>query len=299
MRPAPPPLPLTTAEPPLTGDTRFDALLAASAEYIATSCARPGPLWTLAIDRFLTTPWWVSSLPSARTEAMVWTSAPFRRRGVYLDRHDLNHDGVQAPVPEPLFNAEGIHAGFTPLAEKLQRQNIVGQVHVFGGAAMLLAYDPARTDSRDITALFTPVGPMVTAIHEVANENHWPTTWLDDQAAIYVFRTPGEGQRVFDHPNFQVMATPPEQLMAMKILAAQATRDADDLRTLFAHLHINQPTDVWPIVNRFFPETAIPPRAQTLLEVLLAEQPDRETRTPLNLADRLPYDTKCVVPTSR
>ena len=75
-------LPLTTHEPPLTGDARFDALLGAAAEYIAARNGRPGPLWTLAIDRFLARPWWTSPLPPARTEAVLWTPASFRRRGL-------------------------------------------------------------------------------------------------------------------------------------------------------------------------------------------------------------------------
>lgn len=265
-------LPLTTEEPPLTGDARFDALLAAGAEHIANRCARPGPLWTLTVDRFLAAPWWTSPLPSARTEAMVWTPPSFRRRGIYLSRHDLSHDGAETPMNEPLFDTGGIIAAFNALAAKLQRMNIVGQAHVFGGAAMLLEYDPTRTATRDIDALFTPDGPMITAIREIAAENHWPTTWLNNQASVYVSRTPGEGERVFDHPYLQVMATPADHLTAMKVLAARATRDADDLRTLFTHLKITHPAEVWPIVDRFFPGTQIPPRSRALVEDLLAER---------------------------
>lgn len=263
-------LPLTTDEPPLTGDARFDALLAASAEHIASRYNRPGPLWTVVVDRFLDSPWWISALRSARLEAMLWTPAAFRRRGIFLSRNDINHDGAQPPMPEPLFDSGGIHAALTGLAEKLRQRKIVGQVHVFGGAAMLLAYDPTRTATRDIDALFTPDGPMIAAIREIASENRWPTTWLNNQAAAYVSRTPGQGQRVFDHPNLQVMATPADHLMAMKVLAARATRDADDLRTLFARLAITRPDEVWPIVGRFFPAAEIPARARALVEDLLA-----------------------------
>lgn len=136
---------------------------------------------------------------------------------------------------------------------------------------MLLAYNPRRAATRDIGALFTPDGPVVTAIREIAVERGWPSTWLNNQAAAYVARTPGEGQRVFDHPYLQVMVTPPDHLLAMKVLAACAVRDSDDLRVLCTHLGITTPREVWPVVERFFPDTAIPDRARRLVEDLLAD----------------------------
>jgi hypothetical protein len=267
-------LPLTTLEPALTGDDRFDALLAAAAEHIAARQGRPGPLWALTTDRFLVRPWWISPLPSARTEAVLWTPAAFRRRGIYLDRHDITQDGADATMIEPLFDADDVHRAFTDLAQKLKQRNIIGHVHVLGGAAMLLAYNPKRASTRDIDALFTPDGPMISAIREVAAKNGWPSTWLNNQAAVYVSRTPGEGQRVFDHPNLQVMVTPPEHLLAMKALAARAIRDVDDIRVLVTHLGISTSQEVWSIVERYFPGTEIPARSRARIEDLLNHYPD-------------------------
>lgn len=80
---------LVAADPPLTGDARFDALLAAIAEDL---CVREGatpPTWVYGPDRFLDVAWWVSSLPSARADALVHAPASYRRRGVMIGRHDL------------------------------------------------------------------------------------------------------------------------------------------------------------------------------------------------------------------
>ena len=135
---------------------------------------------------------------------------------------------------------------------------------------MLLAYNPERAATRDIDALFTPTpddhrdpgdrGGARLAIHMV-----------EQPSGRLCPRTPGEGQRVFDHPHLQVMVTPPDHLLAMKVLAARAVRDSDDLKVLFDHVGITTPNEGWPIVERFFPGTAIPVRARGLVEDLLED----------------------------
>jgi transcriptional regulator with XRE-family HTH domain len=80
---------LVAAEPPSTGDVRFDALLAAIAEDLCVHAGEAPPSWVHDASRFLDRAWWVSGLPSARAAALVHAPASFRRRGVMLDRHDL------------------------------------------------------------------------------------------------------------------------------------------------------------------------------------------------------------------
>lgn len=80
---------LLSAEPAPVGDRRFDALLAAAAEHLAVHAGLPVPTWSLDPDRVVDGFWWVSDLPSARTQALVHAPASFRRRGVLLDSHDL------------------------------------------------------------------------------------------------------------------------------------------------------------------------------------------------------------------
>lgn len=263
-------LELIADEPALTGDDRFDALFAGVAEYLCARWGQPGPLWAIAADRFLHSAWWVSELPSARAFAMVWTPASFRRHGIYLDRHDLTSDGVSA-MHEAVFTRSELRRAFTALAAKLQRRGVVGQVHVVGGAAMLLAYD-SRVTTRDIHALFSPDGPMLEAISEVADEMRWPRTWLNNQASSYVSRTPGEGSPVFDHPYLHVVATPPEHLLAMKVLASRSVRDRDDIVLLLDRLQLTTAAAVWEIVSRYFPDETISDRCRLLIEDILADR---------------------------
>ncbi len=263
-------LDLLVDEPALIGDERFDALLAGAAEYLCVRWGRPGPLWTVSIERFLNTAWWVADLPSARAFAAVWTPAPFRRRGIYLDRHDLTSDGVSV-MAEPVFNRTELQRAFTALAAKLERRCVVGHVHVVGGAAMLLAYD-SRVTTRDIDALYSPDKPMLDAIREVADEMGWPRNWLNNQASSYISRTPGEGGLVFDHPFLHVVATPAEHLLAMKVLAARGVRDRNDIALLLERLHVRTAAGVWEIVARYFPTETIADRSRLLVEDLIAER---------------------------
>lgn len=80
---------LVAREPGPTGDRRFDALLAAVAEDRCVHAGIRPPAWVHDDSRFLDGLWWVSDLPSARASALVHAPASYRRRGVMIDRHDL------------------------------------------------------------------------------------------------------------------------------------------------------------------------------------------------------------------
>lgn len=78
---------LIADEPPSAGEPRWDVLLAAMAEHLAAQLDLAPPSWSR--DRVLATPWFPSSLPSKRMEALVSAPAAFRKHGVYLSARDL------------------------------------------------------------------------------------------------------------------------------------------------------------------------------------------------------------------
>jgi hypothetical protein len=78
---------LLADEPALTGDQRWDVLLAAIAEHLSAQRDLAPPTWSRS--RFLVTPWFPSSLPSKRMEALALAPAAFRKHGVYLSARDL------------------------------------------------------------------------------------------------------------------------------------------------------------------------------------------------------------------
>lgn len=74
-------------EPATIGDERWDALLAALAEYLAAQHDLAPPAW--AELRILREPWFPADLKTQRVDALVWAPAAFRKHGVYLSARDL------------------------------------------------------------------------------------------------------------------------------------------------------------------------------------------------------------------
>lgn len=182
-------------------------------------------------------------------------------------------------MSDSLLDRGLLRRAFTLLAERLARRGVVGEVHVFGGAAMVLAFN-AREATRDVDALFEPDGHVLDAAHEVAAELDLPQSWLNNQASNYVSRRAGRGTPVFDHPNLRVMTTPAEHLLAMKVRAARAARDADDVRLLLDHLEVRTVAAVEDIVARYFPDEPLSDRSRLLLEDLLSENDTAPTPEP-------------------
>lgn len=137
---------------------------------------------------------------------------------------------------------------------------------------MVIAFD-SRAATRDVDALFTPDTAVREAALVVAGELDLPRSWLNNQASSYLSGRAGRGTPVFDRPNLRVMTTPTEHLLAMKVRAARAARDSDDLRLLLGALSMESMAQVEEAVGRYFPDEPLSSRSRDLLEDLLNERP--------------------------
>lgn len=173
----------------------------------------------------------------------------------------------------PLLDRTLLWRAFDLLAGKLARRGVVGELHAIGGETLVLA-STSRLATHDVDALFEPHGPVVEAAHEVAKELGLLRSWLNNQASVYVSDRPGERVPVYDHPNLKVTAACPEHLLAMKVRAARATRDGQDLRLLFRELSIRSLDEVVRVLNRFFPGEPLSGRSRQLVTQVLAEMAD-------------------------
>lgn len=80
---------LCVTPPPLTGDPRVDAFLAALVEYRLRSERLPVPGWTSQPDRYCDPPWDVADVPSLADDVRRSTPASFKRHGVLISEEDL------------------------------------------------------------------------------------------------------------------------------------------------------------------------------------------------------------------
>ena len=80
---------LVSDEPGLTGDNRYDALLAGLAEHSSNRNGFALPAWATQRCRFLDQAWYWIDLPGYRRWLRGVTPAAFARRHVYLDPIDL------------------------------------------------------------------------------------------------------------------------------------------------------------------------------------------------------------------
>lgn len=62
-------------------------------------------------------------------------------------------------MTEPLLDQKTLRNALRRLAERLHARDIVGDVYLFGGGAMVLAFD-TRPATRDLDGRFAPDDPM-------------------------------------------------------------------------------------------------------------------------------------------
>ncbi|HEY2631250.1 MAG TPA: helix-turn-helix transcriptional regulator [Solirubrobacteraceae bacterium] len=77
---------LLNDNPPPTGDPRFDAALAGTAEFFAREAEIVPPSWVDGPNRFVEPWWFVSSRPAFDAYVLQHTPAVFARHGVFIAR---------------------------------------------------------------------------------------------------------------------------------------------------------------------------------------------------------------------
>lgn len=82
---------MIAAEPPLLGDPRWDAFLAALTEWIAVKEQFPTPSWVWKKHRYLDRAWWITSMKSMHVWEFAGSPVSFQIRGVYIHRESLTN----------------------------------------------------------------------------------------------------------------------------------------------------------------------------------------------------------------
>jgi len=178
---------------------------------------------------------------------------------------------------KPGLDRETITRALRRLSELLRERGAMGEICLFGGTAMVLAFN-ARERTKDVDAVFQPPQLIRELADIVQAELRLPGGWIND--AVKGYLAPDLKPVAYDLPQFEnlrVTAPPAEYLLAMKCIAARITSGADpggdveDIRFLVRHLGLASAEEALAIVAGYYPNNRVPPRTQYLLEEIFAE----------------------------
>lgn len=155
------------------------------------------------------------------------------------------------------------------LSDTLAARDVVGEIVIYGGAAMVLAHQ-ARLSTKDVDAVFVPKSTVYEAAEVVTRDHGAPLAWLNDAVKGFVSEK-NDTRPLLEWPNLKVYVAAPEYLLAMKCLSMRLGRDATDLhdiKFLMDRLGLREAEDVLRLVEGYYPGNLIQPKTRFAIEEL-------------------------------
>jgi hypothetical protein len=177
---------------------------------------------------------------------------------------------------ETLLTKQRILELFQALDAELRQENVIGELHVVGGAVLCLALN-ARPATRDVDAYFEPSSTVRKGAARVAARYGASETWLNDAVKGYL-SPEGEYRPFLELPNLRVLTALPDYLLAMKCLAFRLGAefsDEADVRYLLRYLNIERYEDALQVITRYYPRERFPQKAFYALEEILGTSDHR------------------------
>jgi hypothetical protein len=172
---------------------------------------------------------------------------------------------------------EVILRGLQALSDGLGKQGITGEVCLFDGTVMVLAFT-ARLTTKDVDALFQPTQTIRELARRIAVEQHLPADWLNDGVKGFISaRHETIAGNLPQFPHLRLTMPVPEYLLAMKCMAARIggttdePSDVADIVFLIRHLKLKSAKEVLDLVGQYYPASRIPVKTQYLVEGLFEE----------------------------
>ncbi len=162
------------------------------------------------------------------------------------------------------MTAEEITKYLTELNDELRLIDIKGEVSLYGGAVLVLAFN-ARVSTNDIDAVFEPVKEIRNAAHRIAERHGLNLDWLNHAVKMFVVKH--ERDLLFELSNLRVTVPEADYLLAMKIMALRPeTEDENDADFLIKRLGLHARSDVLGIVAHYYPKKEVKPRTIAWLD---------------------------------
>jgi len=182
-----------------------------------------------------------------------------------------------SPPPGSALSREAILRALNSLSEELGKHDVTGEICLFGGAVMVLAFT-ARLSTKDVDAVFQPTSLIRDISRRIAETQQLPADWLNDAVKGYVSaRHETTAGNLPQFPYLRLTMPIPEYLLAMKCMAARLggtsgePSDISDIVFLVRHLRLPSASEVLDLVGQYYPANRIPVRTQHLVEGLFEE----------------------------
>ena len=172
---------------------------------------------------------------------------------------------------------EVILAALQALSDALGQQGVNGELCLFGGTVMVLAYS-ARVATKDVDAIFQPAQAVRDLACKISSEHNLPEHWLNDGVKGFIsarHETTAGNLPQFDH--LRLYMPVPEYLLAMKCLASRLggsgdeRSDVPDIIFLIRKLGLKSAREVLDLIVQFYPPNRISVKTQYLIEGLFEE----------------------------
>ena len=166
------------------------------------------------------------------------------------------------------MTTETIRALFVALNDELASRGVLGEVGLCGGAIMCLVFQ-ARSSTKDVDAVFEPTREIREATAVVARDFGIAEDWLNDAAKGFFLSNPPQ-RDVMELSNLRVWAPTAEYMLAMKCISARYdSADRDDVMFLVKHPQFTSPDEVFAIISKYYPNTAVPAKTAFFVQELL------------------------------
>jgi hypothetical protein len=188
----------------------------------------------------------------------------------------MSDEAAKDPTGSALTREELLNA-LRALSDKLGEQGVTGELCLFGGTVMVLAFS-ARLATKDVDAIFKPPKTIRDVASRIATELRLPNDWLNDGVKGFLsarHETTAGNLPQFTH--LRLTMPVPEYLLAMKCMASRIGgttgehSDVSDITFLTRHLGLKSARDVLDIVAQYYPSNQIPVKTQYLIEGLFDE----------------------------
>jgi hypothetical protein len=159
---------------------------------------------------------------------------------------------------------EDIRALLDDLSAELAARGARAELFLVGGAALAVAYDATRA-TRDLDAVFIPTDTVRQAAAAVAQHRGLTEDWLNDAVKGFLPGPDPDAQRFYSSDSLIVDVASPRYLLAMKLFAARAEIDADDIILLYRQLGFTTVDEGLDLVEQAYPGRPIPAKVKFLL----------------------------------